>query len=102
VTSEVTIIPTPGHSEGHASVVITSGREMAIYVGDIAQQAVQLERTAWVSALDVLPLMSMETKKRLVERAIQERALLICVHLPFPGVGHMTRTADGKRKWEPV
>jgi len=102
ITDEVTVIPTPGHSEGHASVVITSGREMAIYIGDVVQQAVQLERTAWVSALDVLPLMSMETKKRLVERAIQERALLICVHLPFPGVGHMTRTADGKRKWEPV
>jgi len=102
VTSEVTIIPTPGHSEGHASVVITSGREMAIYIGDVVQQAVQLERTAWVSALDVLPLVSMETKKRLVERAIQERALLICVHLPFPGVGHVTRTADGKRRWEPV
>ena len=75
---------------------------MAIYIGDIVQQAVQLERTAWVSALDVLPLMSIETKKRLVEKAIQEKTLLISVHLPFPGVGHITRTADGKRKWEPV
>ena len=102
VTSEVTITPTPGHSEGHASVVITSGGEMAIYVGDIAQQAVQLERTAWVSAFDVLPLMSMETKKRLVEKAIRDKALLICVHLPFPGVGHITRTAEGKRKWQPI
>jgi glyoxylase-like metal-dependent hydrolase (beta-lactamase superfamily II) len=102
VTDEVTIVPTVGHSEGHASVVITSGGEMAIYIGDMVQQAVQLERTAWVAAFDVLPLMSMEAKKRLVEKAIQEKALLICVHLSFPGAGHMTRTPDGYKKWVPA
>ena len=102
VTDQITIVPSVGHSEGHASIVLTSGREMAIYTGDIVQQAAQLERTAWVSAFDVLPLMSMEAKKRLVEKAIREKALLICVHLPFPGVGRMTRTADGRKKWEPV
>jgi len=75
---------------------------MAIYVGDMVQQAVQLERTAWVSAFDVLPLMSMESKKRLVDQAIEDNALLICVHLPFPGVGRMTRTADGYKKWQPA
>ncbi|MGA2285777.1 MAG: MBL fold metallo-hydrolase [Dehalococcoidia bacterium] len=102
LTDDVTIIPTPGHSPGHASVVITSGGEMAIYVGDMVQQAVQLERTAWVSAFDVLPLISMESKKRLVEQAITDNALLICVHLQFPGVGRMTRSADGYKKWQPV
>jgi hypothetical protein len=75
---------------------------MAIYIGDMVQQAVQLERTAWVAAFDVLPLMSMEAKKRLVEKAIQEKALLICVHLSFPGAGHMTRTPDGYKKWVPA
>jgi glyoxylase-like metal-dependent hydrolase (beta-lactamase superfamily II) len=102
VTDEVTVIPTPGHSEGHASIVLVSGGEMAIYLGDLVQQAVQLERTAWVSAFDVLPLMSMETKKRLVERAIRDNALLICVHLPFPGVGRMTHAPDGHKKWQPA
>jgi len=102
VTDEVTIIPSVGHSEGHASVVITSGGEMAIYIGDMVQQAVQLERTAWVSAFDVLPLMSMEAKKQLVEKAIRENALLICVHLPFPGVGRMMRTPEGYKKWVPA
>ena len=101
VTDEVTIVPTPGHSEGHASVIITSGDEMAIYLGDMASQAVQLERTAWVPAFDIMPQMSMEAKKRLVEKAIQEKALLICVHLAFPGAGHMMRTPDGYKKWVP-
>jgi len=102
ITDEVTIVPTPGHTADHASVVITSGRQMALYVGDIAQHRVQLERNAWVSAFDVLPLVSIETKKRLMEQAIRERALVIAVHLSFPGVGRIEATAEGRRQWVPV
>lgn len=102
VTDEVTIIPTQGHTADHASVVITSGGETAIYIGDMVQTRVQLERTAWVSAFDILPLVSMETKKRIVEEAIERRALIVAVHCPFPGLGRMTRTDDGKRRWVDV
>ena len=102
ITPEVTIISTHGHTEDHASIVLTSGGETAIYIGDIVQHHVQLERTAWVSAFDLLPLVSMETKKRIVERAIRERALVVSVHSPFPGLGRLTRSEDGKRHWEPL
>jgi glyoxylase-like metal-dependent hydrolase (beta-lactamase superfamily II) len=102
ITDEVTLVPTPGHSAGHASVVLASGGESAIYIGDIAQKAVQLERTAWVAAFDIMPLVSMETKKRLVEQAIADGSLLIAVHAPFPGLGRMTRSEQGHRHWEPV
>jgi glyoxylase-like metal-dependent hydrolase (beta-lactamase superfamily II) len=102
VTSEVVVIPSPGHTEHHASVVITSGGEVALYVGDIAQHRVQLERLAWVAAFDVLPLVSLETKRGLMERAIRENALVISVHLPFPGAGRMTTTTEGRRRWQPL
>jgi len=102
VTPQVTIIPTRGHTEDHASVVLTSGGETAIYIGDLVQHHVQLERTAWVSAFDLLPLVSMETKKRIVERAIRERALIVSVHSPYPGLGRMTLGEDGRRHWEAV
>ena len=102
VTSEVVVIPSPGHTANHASVVITSGGEVALYVGDIAQHRVQLERLAWVAAFDVLPLVSLETKRGLMERAIRENALLISVHLPFPGAGRMTTTPEGRRRWQPL
>jgi glyoxylase-like metal-dependent hydrolase (beta-lactamase superfamily II) len=100
VTPEITIVTTKGHTDDHASVVLTSGGETAIYIGDMIQHHVQLERTAWVSAFDLLPLVSMETKKSIVERAIRERALVVSVHCPFPGLGRMTKTEDGKKRWE--
>jgi len=101
VTEEVTIVPTPGHTEDHASVILASGGETAIYIGDMAQAVVQLERTAWVSSFDVLPMVSMDTKKALMERAIEQGAAIISVHAPFPGVGRMTREGNF-RKWVPV
>jgi glyoxylase-like metal-dependent hydrolase (beta-lactamase superfamily II) len=102
VTPEITIVPTPGHTEDHAAVVLTSGGESAIYVGDMVQHHVQLERTAWVSAFDILPLVSMETKRAIVERAIRERALIVSVHSPFPGLGRLSLGEDGRRHWEAV
>lgn len=102
ITDEVIVVPTPGHSAGHASIAISSGGEKAVYIGDIAQVAVQLERTAWVSAFDILPQVSLETKKRLVEQAIEDESLIIAVHARFPGLGRMQRTPEGFRKWVQV
>jgi len=89
---------TPGHTEDHASIALTSKGETALYTGDLVHHAVQVERPAWIAAFDVLPLMSLESKKKLAERALRDNALLICVHNPFPGVGRLTETA-GRRKF---
>ncbi|HEU4760611.1 MAG TPA: MBL fold metallo-hydrolase [Dehalococcoidia bacterium] len=97
----VRIVPAPGHTQDHCIVELESGDRLAIYVGELAQQPVMLERPAWISAFDVLPLVSLETKKRLIERAVEKRALLVSVHAPYPGVGRL-RAEDSKRKWEAV
>lgn len=102
VTNEVIIIPTFGHSMGHASVVLSSGGESAVYIGDMIQHTAQLERAAWVSSFDVYPLEAMESKKKVVARAIAEQQLVIAVHADYPGLGRMTETVDGKRKWTAV
>ena len=102
VTNEVVFVPTPGHTAGHGTVVVRSGQEWGVYVGDMAQHKSQLERTAWASGLDILPLVSMETKKALMEKCIDDEALIIFCHGEFPGVGRMTRTSNGYRKWVDV
>lgn len=90
----------PGHTEDHVVFEVESGGDVAIYIGELAQQPVQLERVAWVSAFDVLPMVSIETKKRFIEKAVDRRALLISVHAAYPGLGRL-RADEGKRKWEP-
>ncbi len=99
LTDEVTIIETPGHTEAHCSVVISSGAETAIFLGDIIHHQSQIERLPWVAALDVLPLVSMETKRALIQRALRENALLISAHKVFPGAGRLQATDGGRPKW---
>jgi glyoxylase-like metal-dependent hydrolase (beta-lactamase superfamily II) len=104
VEGEVELMPgarfwaTPGHTQDHASIALTSEGQTALYTGDLVHHAVQVERPAWIAAFDILPLMSLESKKKLAERALRENALLICVHNPFPGAGRLTESG-GRRKF---
>jgi glyoxylase-like metal-dependent hydrolase (beta-lactamase superfamily II) len=101
VTSSIRILPAPGHTDAHAAVVITSEGQTAVYIGDLVQHAAQLGRTAWVSAFDILPLVSMETKKRVVAEALRTGALLVSPHIPYPGLGRL-RDEDGRPRFEPL
>jgi glyoxylase-like metal-dependent hydrolase (beta-lactamase superfamily II) len=102
ITSEVRFLAAPGHTHGHGVVVLRGGGggpgEWALFTGDLAQHPVQLERTPWVSGLDVLPLVSMQTKAALMDRCIDEDALVIVAHGAYPGVARMTRTERGYRQ----
>ncbi len=102
ITPEIRVIETPGHTADHAAVVISRGGERAVYLGDIVQHESQLERPAWISAFDVLPLVSLETKKRLAAEALAGQHLLICVHHPFPGVGRLRADAAGRPRFQAV
>ncbi len=95
------LVPAPGHTADHCIVELDSGGQLALYVGELAQQPVMLERIAWISAFDVLPLVSLETKKRVIERALERRALIVSVHAPYPGLGRL-RLEDSRRRWEPL
>jgi glyoxylase-like metal-dependent hydrolase (beta-lactamase superfamily II) len=99
VSPSIRMFETPGHTHHHASLAISSAGETAIYIGDMVQHPAQLGRYAWVSAFDLLPMVSIETKRKLIEDAAAKNTLLIVVHNPFPGVGHMV--GEGTRKtWQ--
>jgi glyoxylase-like metal-dependent hydrolase (beta-lactamase superfamily II) len=99
VVKGVRILPAPGHTAHHAIVEVASAGQTVLYTGDIAQHPLMLERLAWISSFDVLLLVSLDTKKRVLERALVENALLVYPHCPPPGIGRL-RLVDGKRKWE--
>ena len=58
-----------------------------------------MERDAWISAFDILPLITIETKRQVAERAITDNALLICVHNTYPGVGRLIQMENGRKKF---
>src|SRR2546425_987222 len=86
-------------TEGVCVVELESGGRYGLCVGELSQVPVMLERLAWISAFDVLPLVSLSTKRRMMDWAVEKRALLISVHAPFPGLGRLVAEEGGRRKW---
>jgi glyoxylase-like metal-dependent hydrolase (beta-lactamase superfamily II) len=78
----VRLIPAPGHTPGHMAVVLTSGGEGAIYLGDVITDELLFDRMEWMTAAEAIPALSLATRRRLLERAARENLLVAAFHLP--------------------
>jgi glyoxylase-like metal-dependent hydrolase (beta-lactamase superfamily II) len=97
LTDEVRLIPTPGHTRGHQSVLIRSGREVGVYLGDLSHHPSMLEKE-WISGFDLHPVDSRLTQRSLRDQALRESAVLIGPHFAHPGVGRLV--PDGREiRW---
>ncbi|HOG45729.1 MAG TPA: MBL fold metallo-hydrolase [Anaerolineae bacterium] len=101
VTPEVRCIVTRGHTRAHQSVLIESGGQTAIYLGDLAPYPVHMERLAWIAANDVEPLEALETKRSLRRFALERDALLLFEHDAHIIAGRLVE-ADGALRVAPV
>jgi len=98
ITGDLTAVPTPGHTPGHMSILITSGGERALVLGDAAHNPVQLQETDWVSRADMDPDLTRQTRRALVERLEREQILVAAGHFAAPGFGRIVKL-DGRRYW---
>jgi len=98
LTRHVTCMPTPGHSPGHQSVFIRTGAGLVVFLGDIGQFPIHMERVAWIAAFDIEPLVTLEVKKSLLRTAVEEEALLILTHWRYPGTGRL-KVVEGRNRW---
>jgi glyoxylase-like metal-dependent hydrolase (beta-lactamase superfamily II) len=76
----VRCVPTPGHTRGHQCIVLEGGGRSALFVADMASFAIHFERLAWMTAYDVEPLVTLETKRAWRRWALAHDALLIFEH----------------------
>ena len=98
LTRDLTAVPTPGHTPGHMSILITSRGEQALVLGDAAHSPVQLQEPDWVSRADMDPDLTRRTRKALIERLEREKILVAAGHFEAPGFGRIVRL-DGRRYW---
>ena len=78
-TRGVRLLRTPGHTPYHQSVLIESGGETACFLADACPTRAHVP-LPWIMGYDVEPLVSLETKRRLWRRAIDEEWLLVFEH----------------------
>ncbi len=91
----VRVVLTPGHTPGHQSVLFESGGQAALFVADMASYAIQFEKLAWMTAYDVEPLVTLETKRCWQQWALQTGGLLIFQHDTQVAAAHFVAQEGG-------
>ncbi len=98
VVSGVTLISTPGHTPGHMSVQLSAGDKTLIALGDSMSHAwTNFSHPGWYNGFDSDGDLTVQTRKKLLDRAAADRISLLGYHFPFPGVGHVMREGDAYR-----
>jgi glyoxylase-like metal-dependent hydrolase (beta-lactamase superfamily II) len=93
---------TRGHTPGHMSVRFESDGQHALFVCDMASYAVHFERLGWMTAYDVEPLETLESKRKWQAWALETNALLIFPHDTVRPAGRLTLDANGRPALSPV
>ena len=79
VVPGVKVLPTPGHTPFHQSVVIESDGETACFLADVCPTAAHIP-LPWIMGYDLEPLVTIESKRKLWALARDREWLLIFAH----------------------
>jgi glyoxylase-like metal-dependent hydrolase (beta-lactamase superfamily II) len=93
IVKGIRVVPTPGHTPFHQSILIESAGERAFYLGDLVPTHAHLP-LPWIMGYDVEPLVTLETKRRVLKQALEEQWLLIFEHDAIVSSGRIQH--DGK------
>lgn len=95
VVPGIQLIAAPGHTPGNSIVSVTSGGEKLLFIADLFYEPKNLEDPDWVSEYDLDGPQVVATRRRVFDQAAREHTLLMAYHLPFPGLGYVSRQGHG-------
>jgi len=98
VAPGVDLSSTPGHTPGHNSVVISSGPERAIILGDVVHCPVQLDEEEWGCVFDVDPALARSTRDNLLAELEGSSTIAAGGHFTDFSFGRVMR-GEGRRLW---
>ena len=93
VSSGIRLVPTRGHTPGHASVFVESDDEELVVLGDVVMHELQLADPDLVYVSDDDPKLSAATRKHVLGQLADKGTNAIVSH--FHGVGRFGRKDDG-------
>jgi glyoxylase-like metal-dependent hydrolase (beta-lactamase superfamily II) len=88
----VSLIPTPGHSPHHVSVLIQSEGQSAVITGDVLHHPCQIAHPEWMS-YDTNETQALASRLEFLERFANTKTLVIGTHFSSPSAGKIVKKA---------
>lgn len=95
------LLPAAGHRNDHVVLKIASQGEQLLHLADAVIHPIFIAQGDWVSTYDAMPDRALAVKRRLLDWAAFEEALVFGAHFPFPGLGYV-RYGEKAWNWLPV
>jgi hypothetical protein len=83
------------------AVNVSSEDERLLCVGDAMLHPIHVEQPSWHTLVDVSPTHVEATRRALFYRAMEEKALVLAFHFPFPGLGRLIQKKE-QYHWQPI
>jgi glyoxylase-like metal-dependent hydrolase (beta-lactamase superfamily II) len=80
VAPGVAIVPTPGHTPGHCSVMVSSGVERAVVLGDAIHCPLQISHPEWAFTADVNPAAAVRAREALLRELDEPNTRVVGPH----------------------
>lgn len=93
IDAHLTLESAPGHTPGSAVLRLASGGERAVFVGDMLHSPVQILAPSCNSCFCMDPVQAAASRRRVLERAADERELVVPAH--FGGTGAVEVRRNG-------
>jgi glyoxylase-like metal-dependent hydrolase (beta-lactamase superfamily II) len=98
VATGMSAVATPGHSAGHTSYMLESGRDRLFIQSDVTNHpALFVRHPGWHARFDQDPLMAEATRRKVYEMLASERIPVQGFHFPFSCRALVERSGDGYR-----
>ena len=97
VSPEIRLLPTPGHTPGHVSVVIESKGETAIITGDMMHHPCQATHPEWISEFDADKNAGAARRHTMLAQWADKPWLIIGTHFAAPTAGRIRRDGASYR-----
>jgi glyoxylase-like metal-dependent hydrolase (beta-lactamase superfamily II) len=101
INPDVTTYPTPGHTPGHQSIMVSSAGEHILITGDLAHHPAQVDQTDWNSAFDIDGPTTSRTRANTFAQLEADGVKVAFSHFPEAPFGQLVRLG-ATRIWQAI
>jgi glyoxylase-like metal-dependent hydrolase (beta-lactamase superfamily II) len=96
VVPGVRAVATPGHTPGHTSYLVGSGKKPLLVLGDVTNIPLMfVKNPGWQAVFDVDGALAESSRRKIIDRAIAENLTVTGYHYSMPGAGTFKKDGSG-------